>query len=77
MAPATSQPENPPPPPAPSDLPPDWKSATDGQGRAYYYHRITRQTQWDKPTGAEVILAVTDANSPAPSKKSRSKHKVI
>lgn len=30
-------------------LPSDWKLAYDGEGRAYYYHVVTRQTQWDPP----------------------------
>ncbi len=26
-------------------LPPDWKKAYDGEGRAYYYHVVTRFVQ--------------------------------
>ncbi|XP_064647183.1 uncharacterized protein LOC135500005 isoform X2 [Lineus longissimus] len=50
----------PPPPPSPpkpkkQKLPPNWKSAKDAEGKTYYYHSITKQTQWDAPTwdGAE------------------------
>ncbi|XP_028393284.1 histone-lysine N-methyltransferase SETD2-like isoform X2 [Dendronephthya gigantea] len=39
-------------------LPSDWKKAYDGEGRAYYYHVITRQTQWEPP--------VSDRSPPTP-----------
>ncbi|XP_028326057.1 histone-lysine N-methyltransferase SETD2 isoform X2 [Gouania willdenowi] len=43
----------PPSPPKPKTivLPPNWKVARDPEGKIYYYHIITRQTQWDPPTG--------------------------
>ncbi|CAG14758.1 unnamed protein product, partial [Tetraodon nigroviridis] len=31
-------------------LPPTWKPARDPEGKIYYYHIVTRQTQWDPPT---------------------------
>lgn len=34
----------------PDHLPPHWKSATDSQGKVYYYHALTRKTQWDVPS---------------------------
>ncbi|XP_078343740.1 histone-lysine N-methyltransferase SETD2-like isoform X2 [Oculina patagonica] len=34
----------------PTHLPPHWKSATDQQGKVYYYHALTRKTQWDLPS---------------------------
>ncbi|XP_073407265.1 histone-lysine N-methyltransferase SETD2 isoform X2 [Dendrobates tinctorius] len=42
----------PPSPPKPKTivLPPSWKTARDPEGKIYYYHVITRQTQWDPPT---------------------------
>ncbi|XP_016122598.1 histone-lysine N-methyltransferase SETD2-like [Sinocyclocheilus grahami] len=42
----------PPSPPKPKTiiLPPGWKVARDPEGRIYYYHIITRQTQWDPPS---------------------------
>ncbi|XP_031199892.1 histone-lysine N-methyltransferase SETD2 isoform X5 [Mastomys coucha] len=42
----------PPSPPKPKTivLPPNWKTARDPEGKMYYYHVITRQTQWDPPT---------------------------
>ncbi|XP_046859612.1 histone-lysine N-methyltransferase SETD2-like isoform X2 [Xenia sp. Carnegie-2017] len=39
-------------------LPPDWKRAYDGEGRAYYYHIVTRQTQWEPP--------ISDRSPPTP-----------
>jgi len=46
--------DEPPPPPAPANtLPPDWKSAKDAEGRTYYYHKVTRQTQWEVPRAVE------------------------
>lgn len=43
-----------PPPPSPPKgkaivLPPNWKTAKDAEGKLYYYHTVTRQTQWDPP----------------------------
>lgn len=70
------------PPPPPDQtceprLPPDWKSAKDDQGRTYYYHRVTRQTQWARPTAAEGTPAEMELDTPpSDSKKSKSKHKV-
>ncbi|XP_053322620.1 histone-lysine N-methyltransferase SETD2 [Spea bombifrons] len=42
----------PPSPPKPKTivLPPSWKTARDPEGKIYYYHVITRQTQWDPPS---------------------------
>ncbi|NXN54147.1 SETD2 methyltransferase, partial [Rynchops niger] len=42
----------PPSPPKPKTivLPPNWKTARDPEGKIYYYHVVTRQTQWDPPT---------------------------
>lgn len=31
-------------------LPPHWKTAKDEEGNTYYYHTLTRETQWDPPT---------------------------
>uniref|UniRef100_UPI00398F3474 histone-lysine N-methyltransferase SETD2 n=1 Tax=Pristiophorus japonicus TaxID=55135 RepID=UPI00398F3474 len=41
----------PPSPPKPKSivLPSNWKTARDPDGKIYYYHVITRQTQWDPP----------------------------
>uniref|UniRef100_A0A6F9DWB6 [histone H3]-lysine(36) N-trimethyltransferase n=1 Tax=Phallusia mammillata TaxID=59560 RepID=A0A6F9DWB6_9ASCI len=41
---------SPPRDPRPPRLPPNWKTASDADGCVYYYHVITRQTQWDPPT---------------------------
>lgn len=72
--------DEPPPPPADPKstepkLPADWKSAKDAQGRTYYYHQVTRQTQWEFPTGSEEIGAEMEIDSP-PHKKPKAKHKV-
>ncbi|KAK3708092.1 hypothetical protein QZH41_019178 [Actinostola sp. cb2023] len=32
-----------------TNLPANWKTATDPQGNIYYYHTVTRQTQWEVP----------------------------
>eukprot|EP00062_Callorhinchus_milii_P025244 gi/632986012/ref/XP_007910004.1/ PREDICTED: histone-lysine N-methyltransferase SETD2 isoform X2 [Callorhinchus milii] len=42
------------PPPSPPKaksivLPSNWKTARDPEGKIYYYHVVTRQTQWDPP----------------------------
>uniref|UniRef100_A0A8C6MDU2 [histone H3]-lysine(36) N-trimethyltransferase n=1 Tax=Nothobranchius furzeri TaxID=105023 RepID=A0A8C6MDU2_NOTFU len=41
----------PPSPPKPKTivLPPNWKVARDPEGKIYYYHIVTRSTQWDPP----------------------------
>ena len=33
-------------------IPPKWRTARDGSGRVYYYHAVTKQTQWEIPAGA-------------------------
>lgn len=35
-----------------STLPAHWKTATDADGRVYYYHTLTRETSWDPPQGS-------------------------
>ncbi|XP_064598536.1 LOW QUALITY PROTEIN: uncharacterized protein LOC135464899 [Liolophura sinensis] len=47
--------EDVPPPPSPPrpkavKLPPNWKTAKDPEGKVYYYHSVTKQTQWDPPS---------------------------
>ncbi|XP_048880874.1 histone-lysine N-methyltransferase SETD2 isoform X2 [Brienomyrus brachyistius] len=51
MAPNSLMDLPPPSPPKPKTivLPPSWKVARDSEGKIYYYHVITRQTQWDPP----------------------------
>ncbi|KAH3751883.1 hypothetical protein DPMN_186488 [Dreissena polymorpha] len=51
---ATMEDDDVPPPPSPPKsktivLPPNWKTAKDAEGKMYYYHTVTRQTQWDPP----------------------------
>ncbi|CAI8025466.1 Histone-lysine N-methyltransferase SETD2 [Geodia barretti] len=58
LTPATSLPL-PPPPPSDSGLPQNWKTAKDPQGTTYYYHVITRKTQWTRPTETDADGSVT------------------
>ncbi|XP_022104946.1 uncharacterized protein LOC110986919 isoform X2 [Acanthaster planci] len=41
---------SPPSKPKTQQLPPNWRTARDQEGKIYYYHAITRQTQWDMPS---------------------------
>ncbi|XP_040077122.1 uncharacterized protein LOC8040733 isoform X3 [Ixodes scapularis] len=41
------------PPRKSSRLPPHWKTAKDEEGNLYYYHALTRETQWDPPAWDE------------------------
>lgn len=36
-------------------LPKNWKMAYDASGNAYYYHVLTRKSQWERPTAMEEI----------------------
>ncbi|XP_055926838.1 histone-lysine N-methyltransferase SETD2-like isoform X2 [Argiope bruennichi] len=49
--------------PVPSKLPPNWKTATDSEGNIYYYHILTRQTQWDPPICDETT-EIVDGDTP-------------
>jgi len=55
-------------PPPPISLPPSWKTATDAEGRVYYYHTLTRKTSWDPPMDIEDDDIV---EIPAPKKEKR------
>ncbi|KAG1683065.1 Histone-lysine N-methyltransferase SETD2 [Nymphon striatum] len=68
-----------PPPPSPPKsrkdmLPPNWKAAKDTDGNTYYYHSITRKTQWDPPTWDQVEQVV-EPSYPAPEKHKHSRKK--
>ena len=41
------------PPNQPIRLAPNWRVAYDAEGRMYYYHSKTRETQWEPPTEEE------------------------
>ena len=49
----------PPPPPSESNLPRNWRTARDPQGKMYYYHVITRKSQWEPPTDQDVEGTIT------------------
>lgn len=34
------------------DLPEGWAAAKDAQGKVYYWHKETKQVQWQRPTAA-------------------------
>lgn len=70
--------EPPPPPPSPPPkgkvkLPPNWKMAHDGDGKTYYYHTVTRQTQWDPPEWDQGEHEDMDIGSPTVSEVSSGK----
>lgn len=54
----------------PAVLPPHWKTATDSEGRMYYYHAITRETSWDPPMHIEE----EDTKEEIPPKKIKKRH---
>ena len=63
------------PPPEPKSeerkLPPHWRTAKDADGKTYFYHALTRETQWDMPSGEDKSnkqLSETPA-SPTPKKQ--------
>ncbi|KAG8181931.1 hypothetical protein JTE90_000042 [Oedothorax gibbosus] len=57
-------------------LPPDWKTATDSDGNIYYYHILTRQTQWEAPVVEEVVEeADADADGDTPTIDEPKDHK--
>jgi len=45
-------------------LPPNWKKAVAPSGEFYYYHRVTRETQWEFPSQKAGIVARTHAKRP-------------
>ena len=49
----------PPPPPTDLSLPQNWRTARDPQGKVYYYHVITRKSQWVRPTDQDVEGTIT------------------
>lgn len=49
----------PPPPPMDLNLPRNWKTARDPQGKVYYYHVITRKSQWERPTDQDIEGTIT------------------
>ena len=63
----TLAPLPPPPPNEDRDLPLNWKTARDTDGKVYYYHAITRKTQWERPTEKDVEGTITmDLGTPEP-----------
>ncbi|XP_015921891.1 histone-lysine N-methyltransferase SETD2 isoform X2 [Parasteatoda tepidariorum] len=58
----------------PTTLPPNWKTATDSEGNVYYYHVLTRQTQWDPPE-REMLDTVDDPDEDTPTYDEPKEHK--
>ncbi|XP_019853842.1 PREDICTED: histone-lysine N-methyltransferase SETD2-like isoform X2 [Amphimedon queenslandica] len=62
----------PPPPPVEKPLPQNWKEVKEPSGKVYYYHTITRKTQWERPTEEDIDgdimmdLATPDTNDDDP-----------
>ena len=64
----------PPPPEEEIDLPLNWKTARDPNGKIYYYHAITRKTQWERPTDKDAEGTITmDLGTPEPESESEGK----
>ena len=47
-------------------LPHNWKMAKDPKGKPYYYHVITRKTQWDVPVSTDEGTIIMDLGTPEP-----------
>ncbi|KAG8179351.1 hypothetical protein JTE90_007623 [Oedothorax gibbosus] len=45
----------------PVKLPKNWRSAKDDEGNVYYYHSKTRLTQWDPPSGDQLLEEEDDS----------------
>ncbi|GBN67219.1 Histone-lysine N-methyltransferase SETD2, partial [Araneus ventricosus] len=58
--------------PKPVKLPKLWRSATDSEGNVYYYHSVTRQTQWDPPSMDEAEEESEDEDEDSESEESES-----
>lgn len=48
-------------------LPPKWRIAKDGQGRIYYYHAVTKVSQWEPPTAVQLTEEGEDGGGPTSS----------
>ncbi|KAK7506668.1 hypothetical protein BaRGS_00002143 [Batillaria attramentaria] len=73
--------EDVPPPPSPpkassTTLPPNWKTARDAEGRLYYYHTVTRQTQWEPPAWERNSPEDMDFDLPEPELEEDKKRKM-
>ncbi|KAJ3090625.1 histone methyltransferase set2 [Quaeritorhiza haematococci] len=47
-------------PPEAQNLPPNWKASFTEDRRVYYYNTVTRQTQWEPPTVADLGASIVD-----------------
>lgn len=43
----------------------DWRSHVDDKGRTYYYHKYTRETQWEPPVGFCEPPPIHSSSSPS------------
>ena len=73
----THQRAHPPKPKPPDKLPPNWKTAKDEDGEIYYYHAITRETQWDPPTWDEPTLLPKTSKKVVPKQVDKTAHKLM
>lgn len=58
-------------------LPLHWMSAQDPTGKVYYYHSVTRKTQWEVPTALEDSTVTMDLGTPEHSSVDEVGHVIV